>query len=209
MAWLLGQLGAILGLNPLSTPQETVARTAPGATLTFQGYLLRPLMTSKRYKGTLSNEKSLVKKLMTLVSIKGEDILLQPGSQDVVRYQRLRTAVPSKLWHWKTVAGWQWKSCTDHINVLEMRAAYTALRWRIEKQKCLRSKFVHLLDSLVCLHSLSRGRSSNRKLKRTHMRINALVLATQTQVVWAYFHTKDNPADAPSRRPNKRRWSNA
>lgn len=209
VAWLLSQMGELLGLNSKMTPQDVVARTSPGATHSFQGYLLRPLMTSKRPKAVLRNEKELVRKLMTLVSVKGDDLLLQPGSEDVVRYQRLRSAVPAKLWRWKTVTGWQWRNATDHINVLEMWAVLTALKWRVEKQQCLRSKFVHLLDSLVCLRSLSRGRSSSRKLKRTHMRLNALTLATQTHVVWAYVHTKDNPADAPSRRPRKRRWKNA
>lgn len=90
-----------------------------------------------------------------------------------------------------------------------MRAALTALKWRIEKQQVLNSKFVHLLDSLVCLHALSRGRSSSRKLKRTLLRMNALVLATGTHVVRAYVHTKENPADRPSTRPRKRKWGHA
>eukprot|EP00438_Fugacium_kawagutii_P018348 Skav224069 [mRNA] locus=scaffold432:49200:52519:+ [translate_table: standard] len=154
VAWLLSQLGALLGLNNRMSPQEVVARTAPGSTASFQGFLLRPTLAHKRPKGLLVNERLLIRKLMTLVSIKGDDLLLQPGTEDTVKYQRLRTAVPSKLWKWRTVAGWHWKNATDHINVLEMRAAFTALRWRIEQKKCLHHKFVHLLDSLVCLHSL-------------------------------------------------------
>ena len=156
-----------------------------------------------------SNEVRLVRKLCTLVSIKGDDLLLQSTSEDQVRYQRLRASLPAKLWKWRTICGWKWSQQTEHINVLELRAVLTALKWRIERKGVLHSKFVHLVDSLVCLHSLSRGRSSSRKLKRTLLRINSLLLATNSHVVWAYVHTKDNPADAPSRLPRKRKWSNA
>lgn len=139
--------------------------------------------------------------------MKGSDVMLQSSSEDLVKYQRIRASVPAKLWRWRTVAGWQWRHSTDHINVLEMRAALTALRWRVEKCHARRLKFVHLLDSLVCLRSLSRGRSSSKKLRRTLMRLNALALASGSHIVWAYVNTKENPADAPSRRPRKRKWS--
>lgn len=143
-----------------------------------------------------------------MVGIKGDDLMLQAASEDPIKYQRLRASVPAKLWKWQSVAGWPWSGTPEHINVLEMRAVLTSLRWRIEKHRVLHSKFIHLVDSLVCLHSLSRGRSSSRKLKRTLMKINALILATGSHVVWAYVHTKENPADEPSRRPQKRKWRN-
>jgi hypothetical protein len=155
------------------------------------------------------NEEKLVTKLLTLVGVKGEDLMLQASSEDQVKYHRLRASVPAKLWKWRTITGWKWRDQNEHINVLEMRAVFTALRWRIEKQQVLKSKFVHLLDSLVCLHALSRGRSSSRKLKRSLLRINALLLATNCHPVWAYVHTKENPADAPSRGAGKRKWCNA
>eukprot|EP00438_Fugacium_kawagutii_P007521 Skav231102 [mRNA] locus=scaffold2525:415233:418787:- [translate_table: standard] len=209
VACLLSHLGEVLGLNPPLTVQDIVDRSSPGSATDFQTFLQRPFMRPPRHSHIVSNEAVLVRKLVSLVGIKGDDLLLQASSEDVVRYQRIRASVPARPWKWRTVAGWQWHANDEHINVLEMRAALTALRWRIEKQRVLNSKFVHLLDSLVCLHSLSRGRSSSRKLKRTLLRINALILATNTHVVWAYVHTKDNPADRPSRRPQKRKWSHA
>lgn len=131
---------------------------------------------------------------------------MKASSEDQVRYQRLRASMPAKLWKWKTVSGWVWGN-PEHINVLELRAALTAVRWRIEKKKIIHSKFVHLVDSLVVLRSIARGRSSSRKLRRTLLRLNALLLASGCHVVWAYVHTKENPADAPSRRPLKRKWN--
>jgi hypothetical protein len=209
VSWLLSQLGSILGLNPAFSVAEVVKRTSPGSAKDFQTFLQRPLMTQNRGQSTNSCEEMLVKKLLSLISIKGEDLMLQASSEEPVKFHRLRASVPAKLWRWRTVAGWRWRGTREHINGLEMRAVLTALKWRLEKQKKLHTKFVHLVDSLVCLHALSRGRSSSKKLKRTLLRANALLLATKSHVVWAYVHTKQNPADAPSRRPRKRKWSNA
>lgn len=209
VAWLLAQLGFLLGLNKELSVQEIVSRTSPGCTTDFQSFLLRPYMHQHRKVLHSASQKKLVHKLLTLVSIKGEDLQLQSSSDDLVKYQRLRTSVPAALWRWRTVTGWHWTGSKEHINVLELRAVLTALRWRLERQGVLKSKFVHMIDSLVVLHSLSRGRSSSRKLRRTLLRINSLLLATHSSGVWAYVHTKQNPADKPSRRPLKRKWIHA
>ena len=208
VAWLLSQLGHPLGLNARFTPEEIVQRTSPGCSSELQTYLRRPPLNSQ---GKSSSEPAraltLVEKLMTMVSVKGEDIMLQSASEDLAKYHRLRSSVPARLWKWSTVASWQWTGEKEHINSLELRAVLTSLRWRLERHKKVQVKFVHLLDSLVGMHSLSRGRSSSRRLRRTVLRINALLLATRSQGVWAYVHTKQNPADAPSRRPLKRKWT--
>lgn len=47
----------------------------------------------------------------------------------------------------------QWVGRAEHINKLEMRAVLTSLRWRINKKHAIRSKFVHMIDSLVCYYS--------------------------------------------------------
>eukprot|EP00435_Cladocopium_sp_Y103_P040826 s373_g11.t1 len=206
VAWLLSQLGSLLGINPALTVGDVVKRTSPGCSQNLQTFLSRPSMKTSRRGGGTQGQVELVKKLLTLVSMKGEDIMIQSASEDQVKYHRLRASIPAKLWRWKTVAGWRWTGQPEHINNLEMRAVLTALRWRLERHKAVRCKFVHLVDSLVVLHSLSRGRSSSKKLRRTILRINALLLATRSQGVWTYVHTKLNPADAPSRRPRKRKW---
>ena len=140
-------------------------------------------------------EEVLVKKLFGLFSMKGEDIMLHAASEDQVKYQRLRSSLPAKFWKWKTVAGWRWKGNKDHINVLEMRAVLTTLRWRLERQRGMHCKFVHLVDSLVCLHS-------SKKLERTLLRSNALLLASRSQAVWAYVHACPHKTE-PRRRPQQ------
>ena len=207
VAWLLSQLGSILGFNSDLTVGDIVKRTSPGCSTDLQTFLLRPPMGQTQGTKDRSKELQLVQKMLTLVSIKGQDIALQSSSDDLVKYHRLRATVPARLWKWKAVAGWRWTGQAEHINSLELRAVLTALRWRLERHKKVHVKFVHLIDSLVGLHALSRGRSSSRKLRRTMLRIGALLLATRSQAVWTYVHTKQNPADAPSRRPLKRKWS--
>ena len=209
VAWILSQLGTLLGLNDRLAVQDIVARTSPGCSRDFQTYLQRPLMEQNGAPVNHGCALKLIHKLLTLVSVKGEDLMLQASTEDQVKYHRLRASIPAKLWKWRTAASWKWTGSKEHINVLEMRVVLTSLRWRIERRKSLHTKFVHLVDSQVVLHALRRGRSSSRKLKRTLLRTNALLLASRTQVLWAYVHTKENPADGPSRRPRKREWSHA
>ena len=207
VVWLLQHLGQVLGLNSPKTMQQVADMVAPGASSSLQGFLLRKPLHITKTPVTQGGERALVSRLCTLVSFKGEDLLLQPESEDLVKYHRLRASIPAALWKWKTAAAWKWSGGREHINVLEMRAVLCSLRWRLERKHNIRIKFLHMVDSQVCLHALSRGRSSSRKLRRTLLRINSLLLATGSQVVWTYVHTKQNPADAPSRRAGKRKWA--
>ena len=218
IVWLLGQLLHTLGLSEKISPQKAIKLTAPGQGRKLQSLLLRPKMAGHRFEGfsksTITSSDSqlalqLHRKLTGLVSIKGEDILLSSSSDIQVKHHRLRSSVPAKLWRWKAVCGWKWTGEKEHINSLELRAVLTTLRWRIEKLKQVHVKFIHLVDSQVVLHALARGRSSSRKLRRTLLRTNALLLATGSVGVWAYVHTSQNPADRPSRKPVKKKWVKA
>ena len=108
VTWLLGHLGEQLGLNEPVSGKDAVARSKPGCQANLQTFLRRPFM--KRLKKTTPRatwDGALVRKLMTLVSMKGEDLLLQASSEDVVHYHRLRASIPANLWKWATAAGWK------------------------------------------------------------------------------------------------------
>ena len=90
-------------------------------------------------------------KLLNLVSLKGEDIMVQAPTEETLRYHRLRASLPASLWTWKTVMGWPWRGSPEHINVLELRAVLTSLRWRIVKKHAIRSKFAQRLPRKVRL----------------------------------------------------------
>ena len=204
VSWLVGCLVHLLGFCDSISPQEIADRLKPGAAPDLQSLLLRPpLAVSTK---TLDCSHRLVQKLCGLVSLKGEDILLQPVSDVPVRYHRLRASIPAKLWRWRTISGWKWSGNPEHINVLELRAVFTTLKWRIEHLGQTDLRCVHLVDSLVVLHSLTRGRSSSRKMRRTLMRISSYLLASGLAPVWAYVDTHQNPADRPSRHFVKKRW---
>ena len=180
------------------TPQNILDACSCGQHVYVQGRLARlPLNPPRSFCGVPPYQ--LASKIGNLVSVKGEDIMLNTPTSQMTGYQRLRASVPSRLWKWQVIAGWKWKHGSEHINSLELRAILTTLRWRLEKKQQVGCRLIHLADSLVCLHTLSRGRSSSRKLRRTMARVNALILAGNIQPVWAYVHTDDNPADRPSR----------
>ena len=141
-----------------------------------------------------------MQKLAGLASQKGEDLMLQAPTEHVVRHQRLRVSIPARLWRWKTLGSWPWKTSGDHINLLELRAIWTSLRWRIERKRSHHQRFLHLTDSAVCLNALVRGRSSSRRLRPVLSRINALILASHVHPIWGFVSSSQNPADRPSRR---------
>ena len=201
---LLSSLFRLLGWLPSLSVQEILDRLTPGCASDLAGLLLRPPL---RHSSQVTQPGSgLVRKLLGQVSVKGEDILLQMGSDVPARYHRLRALLPSKLWRWRDVIGWRWKGDVEHINALELRAVKTSLVWRIRELREGPVRFVHLVDSLVALHALSRGRSSSRKLRRTLAKISALLLASGSVGAWSYVDTHQNPADRPSRRPVHRKW---
>eukprot|EP00438_Fugacium_kawagutii_P028520 Skav226749 [mRNA] locus=scaffold3942:27571:31074:- [translate_table: standard] len=198
VACLLSHLFSTLGfIGPIS-PQDIVNRCFAEHLSTFQQRLCRLPFNPPRTLGADCSYE-LACKLGNLVSIKGEDIMLLTPTTQLAKFHRLRATVPGRLWRWKTIAGWRWSSSREHINALELRAILTSLKWRVQHQQHRTVRFVHLTDSLVCLHSLTRGRSSSRKLRRTMSRINSLILVSGVQPVWGYIHTSQNPADKPSR----------
>lgn len=200
VAWLLGQLLGPLGFTNPFTPQQVMDRLDPRKVVDVRSKLLRaPLNPVVSSMSGASNEASLGHLLTRLVSTKGDDILISSGADQVARYQRLRQTVPSRLWKWKIVSGWKWHFSKEHINVLELRALEATIRWRVERTGDFHCRFVHLTDSLVCLHTVSRGRSSSRKLRRVMCRLNSVLLASGVSPVFGYVHTDQNPADKPSR----------
>ena len=205
IAWLVYQLAFKLGICRPHTVQDIVDKLTPGKGTHLQSLLLRPPVG---VHGCLlsSLEKPLLRNLLGLVSIKGEDLMVQSASEPQVKFHRLRTSVPAKLWKWREVAGWSWKRAGDHINILELRAVLTTVRWMVQRRRLKSCRVLHLIDSLVCLHALSRGRSSSQKLRLVLVKVNSLLLAADLHPCWGYVHTSQNPADRPSRRPLRRKW---
>ena len=191
--------------------QELQQRCQPGGSSHLNAYLSRPPWVPQNPKTSRENDANLIRKLGSLMSTRGTDVLLQSATEPLQTYDRLRTSVPAKLWTWKTACGWAWKrpqsGITEHINRLELRAVLTAVKWRALKQKVRKKRFLRLVDSLVSLRVINKGRSSSRKLRVIMKKISAWLLLSANSVVLGYVDTGQNPADAPSRRGQKRKWA--
>ena len=194
--------------------QEIVDLLTPGAATQLGGLLFRPSFARpapfQRQEPDPEAELRLVTKLSHQVSAKGTDVMLKSSTEALPRAHRFRTSLPARLWKWKTICGWKWKpferNSEEHINKLEMRAVYTSVKWRLFKQKIAGKRFLHLVDSMVSLQVLNKGRSSSRKLRVLTKKMTALLIAGRLLLLLAYTHTSQNPADRPSRASTKRKW---
>ena len=211
---LLQPLFHRLGLAPKRSVAEVVSLLHPGGGKDLSSILLkekqeRPLPFARTPHDSEAPQR-LVSKLCHLVSAKGSDVLLTAGNEPIPKYHRLRNSLSPKLWKWKVLCGWRWKprGGREHINKLELRAVQTALRWRLFRHKESNCRILHLVDSLVSLQVLNKGRSSSRKLRSVSRKIAALQLVGNFSLVLAYTNTKTNPADRPSRICRKRKSAN-
>ena len=194
--------------------QCVLDRLRPGVAESLSGFLFRPAMGNRMPFRTstdsLEQRRTLVENLCHLVSSKGSDVLLTAGTEPLPSTHRFRTSIPRGLWHWAKICGWRWQHHTpEHINKLELKAVYTSLKWRVARQRLRNSKMLHLVDSMVSLQVLNKGRSSSHKLRRITKKCCALLIASRLFLILAYIDTKQNPADRPSRRPTKRKWASA
>eukprot|EP00438_Fugacium_kawagutii_P001652 Skav236323 [mRNA] locus=scaffold97:171922:176667:+ [translate_table: standard] len=162
---LLNPLFSLLGWFPRMSAQQVLDRFRPLQSQMMQGRLMR-LPLNPRTKLVLTKQYDLAYKLCNLVSIKGEDILLSSSTTQQVKFHRLRASVPARLWRWRIITGWKWRYGKEHINSLELKAILTTLRWRFEHQQHFNQRIVHMTDSLVCLHALTRGRRRNIVMPR-------------------------------------------
>ena len=108
------------------------------------------------------------------------------------------------MWKWKVVVAYPMRG--RHINVQEMEALLSSLKWRTRGHAGIGCRSVHFVDSQVCMAIVAKGRSSSLQLRSTLLRINSLVLAANLAPAFCYVKSAENPADAPSRwylwRPN-------
>jgi hypothetical protein len=100
---------------------------------------------------------------------------------------------------WQTLVSVPWRRAGDHINVLELRAVHTAVRWVISSPASISTRLLLLSDSTVCVFSLLKGRSSSPQLLPRLRTISALLLAAGLSLVPRWVPTDLNPADGPSR----------
>lgn len=99
---------------------------------------------------------------------------------------------------WRTIVSSRWRR-PEHINVLELRALTTAVRWVLSFRHALNCRLLLLCDSQVVVGAVSKGRSSSQPLLRRLRYLAALVLASGLRLSVRWVASADNPADGPSR----------
>jgi hypothetical protein len=106
-----------------------------------------------------------------------------------------------------TLQGLRWSTIVsspfryrEHINVLELRALTTAMRWVSSFPDTIGCRVVMWCDSLVVVFAVRQGRSSSAELLRRMRALSAHLLATGIQLYCNWIPTEVNPADGPSRR---------
>ena len=214
VSFLLQELLATLGLRPSTENISWDSRPAQA----WQCWKLGRVVISTGFcntktffpKWSWSDQRAeLSSRLCHLVSTKGTDVLLKSTTDTVPPSHRFRQSIPQKLWRWKAVCSWRWPVSPhgpQHINKLEIKAIYTSLKWRIFQQRVSKSKCLHLVDSMVSLQILNKGRSSSHKLRLVCKKIASLLIASRILLVLSYVESSRNPADRPSRKPQKRKW---
>jgi ribonuclease HI len=115
----------------------------------------------------------------------------------VVSPDETAAVVESCKWH--TVAASRWRK-EEHINVLELRALCTALRWVLSFRSAIGKRVLVLSDSQVVVGAVMKGRSSSPQLLRRLRALSALVLAGGVRLSVRWVRSELNPADEPSRR---------
>lgn len=194
---------------------QMLNKLRPGSSTSLGELLFRPGFAKRQpfqlVIRNLKEEQQLVTRICHLVSTKGTDVLLKSSTEVIPKSHRFRQTIPPNLWSWNVICGWSWPLGShgpEHINKLEMKAIYTSVKWRIFKQKVARQKCLHLVDSMVSLQILNKGRSSSHKMRNICKKIACLLVASRMLLVLSYVESSRNPADRPSRRPQKRKWSN-
>jgi hypothetical protein len=88
----------------------------------------------------------------------------------------------------------------EHINVLELRALTTAVRWVFSSPRAIGSRILAWVDSTVVMFAVRKGRSSAYQLLRHLRRLSAFILCSEMMLYCNWIPTEVNPADGPSRR---------
>ena len=101
--------------------------------------------------------------------------------------------------NWRDIVSAPWKE-REHINVLELRAASTAVRWVLSHPSAMCRRLLVFCDSQVVIPSVLKGRCSSFRLLCRMRFLSSLLLASGLQIFLRYIRSRLNPADEPSRR---------
>jgi hypothetical protein len=100
---------------------------------------------------------------------------------------------------WRDIVAAPWRN-PEHINVLELRALDTGVRWLASRPSTLGTRVLVWSDSSVVVCAVRKGRSSSHDLLRRLRSLTATLLVHNLKLYCNWIPTEVNPADGPSRR---------
>ena len=125
-----------------------------------------------------------------------------PFRLTVTPFQKVRAPPIPTEWmnprDWKLLFKSRW-GLEEHQNVLEGRTIVNLGRHLARSSKCWDQRYLVLTDSLVCLGTFSKGRSSSHPLLRLCRRLAMLRMILGIRLSFRWVPTAENVADGPSR----------
>ena len=192
--------GLCRGLVNFPTYSDLCKRmgSAPGFCLPFS--LRAPLCRSLSFgchELPLLAVHELNRVLLSRVNHTGSDVRITTGAyMNPKAYPR--QGVSAHWWKWSHLFKVAWKS-TDHINGLELRAIFLALKHAVSHLKVVDSRLFHISDSYVCLSIIAKGRTSSSRLNAILRQFNAYLLAFGLYWIQGHVESTENPTDEASR----------
>ena len=104
---------------------------------------------------------------------------------------------------WTTIISYPWQA-SEHINSLEARALFAAVRWAASHPSGFNARMLAFTDSQVVFFAVSKGRSSSPVLYHRVRVLAAFLLVFGIRLRLNWIRSGFNPADEPSRSPPPR-----
>ena len=152
-------------------------------------------------KTSTALELRAVNSLIRASDYRGSDVRLDSGELLRPAIWPRRSIDPAR-WEWFPVLAHRFRD-KEHISILEVRAAHTALKWRTRSAQRVFSRFFHLMDSQVGLAVLIKGRSSSLRLSTALRKVNALTVGAWVFPSYGFIMSEWNPSDKTSRKWEK------
>ena len=148
-------------------------------------------------QSTSQSVNTLNRILLSRVNHTGSDVRIASGEL-LNPKAHPRQGVQADWWDWKPSFAVKWNR-KEHINILELRSIYLAVRYHLSHLGETQFRIFHLTDSYVCLSIIGKGRTSSNSLSRVLRQLNAYLLAHVVTLVVGHVDSMMNPTDGASR----------
>lgn len=139
----------------------------------------------------------LNKLLLSRTNHTGSDVRISTG-EFLNPKAHPRQGVEADWWDWKACFKVKWQT-KEHINLLELRSIFLAIKYQVSHFKVASARLFHLTDSYICLSIISKGRSGSKQLTRVLRQLNAFLLSHGLYLILAHVDSTTNPTDGESR----------